>query len=305
MTLLTTYKNGNYSVFIFSDGTKVRVLDENETEFKPEMPESIDVKISEKCSLNCPFCYENANISGKVASLGAIFNFANELKPGIELAIGGGALSEIEREQFFTIITTLSQTYELLPSITVNALELLNEDFFTSISLMARLNFINGLGVSYNKNNNAKKKLLQLKRRFPKKVIVHTIAGITDQDDYQWLMDNNFKVLILGYKDCGRASGMSQFTEEAFNWLEANIFTLKENLKTLSFDCLAVKQLNVKEKVSEEDWNSFYMGDDGEFTMYADLVNMKYAKNSIAPENERIPITTSLKTFFQNINKKL
>ena len=46
MRLLKKYVNGNYDVFLFDDGTKVRTLHKGETEFKPKHPESIDLCIS-------------------------------------------------------------------------------------------------------------------------------------------------------------------------------------------------------------------------------------------------------------------
>lgn len=72
-----------------------------------------------------------------------------------------------------------------------------------------------------------------------------------------------------------------------------NIYSLRNNLHSMSkdnffniisFDNLAVNQLNVKSFVSDEDWNKFYMGDDGSFTYFVDLVNMEFAKDSMTTD---------------------
>ena len=67
MKELGNYKNGNYTVTIYDDGTKVRETDENE--FIPEFAECIDVNLSYKCNVGCKFCYLNCNPKGKEADL--------------------------------------------------------------------------------------------------------------------------------------------------------------------------------------------------------------------------------------------
>ena len=55
---------------------------------------------------------------------------------------------------------------------------------------------------------------------------------------------------------------------------------LNENwFDVVSFDNLAIKQLCVKDILSTKEWNEFYMGDDGAATMYADLVEKKFANS--------------------------
>ena len=65
-SLIHTYKNGNYFVSIFDDGSKVRYTDEDE--FVACFPESIDMKITNYCDSNCPMCHELSNKDGKHAS---------------------------------------------------------------------------------------------------------------------------------------------------------------------------------------------------------------------------------------------
>ena len=52
--LLSHYKNGNYDVYIFSDGTKVRETEEDD--FIPAFSENTDVCLTKKCSQGCVFC---------------------------------------------------------------------------------------------------------------------------------------------------------------------------------------------------------------------------------------------------------
>ena len=87
MKLLGTYQNGNYTVKIYDNGTKIR---ENDLDFfEPDTVESMDIKITNSCDKMCPFCHEASTPDGKH---GDILNlpFLDTLHPYTELAIGGG-----------------------------------------------------------------------------------------------------------------------------------------------------------------------------------------------------------------------
>ena len=86
MKLLGAYKNGNYNVTIFDNGTKIR--ETKEDKFVSKFPECIDIKITNYCDRNCPYCHENSSTKGKHGILSR--NFILTLKPYTELAIGGG-----------------------------------------------------------------------------------------------------------------------------------------------------------------------------------------------------------------------
>ena len=61
--LIGMYTNGNYKVTLLEDGTKIRANDlDNLT---PAFAESMDVKLTDKCSVGCPFCYEGCTRDGK------------------------------------------------------------------------------------------------------------------------------------------------------------------------------------------------------------------------------------------------
>lgn len=283
MKLLENYKNGNYRVAIFDDGTKIRMLNKGETEYKPEFPENIDCCISKRCSIGCEYCYEDCTPDKFDFDLNSarVKNFIKQLKPGTEIAIGGGALSEIATLKLSNFLQQLYQK-GVIASITINSKELLRKPFKKYLnSKFLFPNFIHGLGISYNSDERCKEEMLEMKKKHPKSVVIHTIVGITTAEDFQWLADNHFKVLVLGYKMKGR--GLVYFNEkekENTKWVEENILSLRKKFNSLSFDCLAVEQLNIKSKVDEKTWNDFYMGDDGSFTMYVDLTEYKFAKSS-------------------------
>lgn len=55
MNLLSKYKNGNVTVTLLSDGTKIQEWSDDETP-NPTFPVSCDVKITDWCDAGCKFC---------------------------------------------------------------------------------------------------------------------------------------------------------------------------------------------------------------------------------------------------------
>ena len=118
------------------------------------------------------------------------------------------------------------------------------------------------------------------------------------------LADNRCKVLVLGYKERGR--GIDYETDNLSNikdnkdWLYEHLEDLTRRCKVLSFDNLALDQLDVRRLLTDEEWEEFYMGDDGGYTFYMDLVAGTFSKNSLC--EERFPIgEKSIDEMFQFI----
>ena len=71
----------------------------------------------------------------------------------------------------------------------------------------------------------------------------------------------------------------------------------------MSFDNLALKQLNIKQYLTEEEWSRFYCGSDGSFTMYIDAIEQKYAMSSTNPN--KYDLVGNMKDIFANINSQV
>lgn len=282
---------GNYSLIILKNGMKLRMLDDFETEFKADYPECIDIKISNMCSIGCPYCHENSVPNGDYANPFKYKELLAEcgsksLLRGSEVALGGGALTELPTE-FLEIWSDIFLKAGVITNLTINAHEL---DSFSVLSPFISKENFGGIGISYNRNYRE-----QLLKIFPQdKVVIHTIAGITSIDDYKWLIENNFKILILGYKEFRRGEefikNKSSQISKNISELEDHVLEFMEEANIISFDNLACEQLHLKEKIAPENWEKYFMGNEGEFTMYMDLVKGVYAKNSTTPEENRLPI---------------
>lgn len=84
-------------------------------------------------------------------------------------------------------------------------------------------------------------------------------------------------------------------------WLNDNLPRIIEQFKVVSFDNLAIEQLNVRRLISDEYWNEFYMGDDGNFTFYIDMVERKFARSSMADFDKRYDLMDSVDDMFKKI----
>jgi hypothetical protein len=275
--MLGAYKNGNYNVIILEDGTKIRQTEANE--FIPAFAENCDVKITDKCNVGCPFCYEGCTPGGKHAIFDeSLNNFFNSLHPYTELALNGNDMDCPGLENFLTVL----KTKKILPNITVHCKQLL--DNIQKLKDWQDRKLIYGIGVSVDQEY-LSRALTMILGRDLKNVVFHTIAGITTSVIYEYLADHQQKVLVLGYKDLGRGVNFKTThnaeVEKNRQWLQDNIKNLWSRNAVLSFDNLALEQLDIRSLLTPEEWERFYMGDDGSFTFYIDLVKRTFSKNSL------------------------
>lgn len=268
--LLGTYVNGNTIVAMYNDGTKVRYTKDGETP-TPEYPESMDLKITNCCDLGCAFCGEISTPDGAHADLNN--PLLDSIKPYTELAIGGGnPLTHPQLEGFLWYM----HSRNVICNLTVNAVH-----FMDNIARLKKLcdhKLIHGLGISV--PTAIPDGLIPALKDFPNAVI-HTIAGVTPISTYDQLADHDLNLLILGFKLKGKGKEYAQnhWVQDRWFCLSDCIDDMRQHFKAIAFDNLAVEQLCIRD-VFPDDFNKLYMGDDGEFTMYIDLVSRKYAKSS-------------------------
>lgn len=160
---------------------------------------------------------------------------------------------------------------------------------------------IYGIGVSL---VNPTDEFISLIKQYPNAVI-HVINGILKPSDVEVLSDNNLKMLILGYKQLRR--GNEWYREDHENivvkqmWLKENLADIINHFNVVSFDNLAIEQLEVQRLMSKEDWDEFYMGDDGTITYFIDMVERKFARSSTASFDKRYDLLDSVDDMFRKI----
>lgn len=291
MKILGEYKNGNYKVSIFDDGTKIR---ENDLDnLTPSFPENIDLKITDYCDRGCAFCHENSTIKG---FHGDIINqdFIKTLSPYTELALGGG--NPLDHPDLVEFLQEL-RGRNIIANITVNQKHFMdNQDY---ISYLVNEKLVHGLGVSVTEVSDE----LVWKLTEYKNLVIHVIYGVIKQEELTKLYGLGLKLLILGYKIFRRGEAWYNKHDEEFEvnstWMYDELPHLTEEFAVTSFDNLAIRQLEVARLMTKEKWDTFYMGDDGQYTMYIDMVRREYATSSTS--TFRYGLESDIATMFVHI----
>lgn len=297
MKKLGSYKNGNYIVTMFDDGTKVRYNDLDY--FTPEKPESIDLKITNCCNgvngMLCPQCHEKSNPNGKH---GDIMNlkFIDTMLPYTEIAIGGG--DPLTHPDIVPFLEKLKE-HNLIANMTVNQWSFMQN--LDKIDWLVENELIHGLGVSLNDTTDEFIKEIE---KYPNAVI-HIICGVTTINQIKVLAHNGLKILILGYKEFGRGLMLYSTNSAQIEALKSDFYNSISTIinekwfDCVSFDNLAIEQLNPKRLMSDDEWQKFYLGNDGFASMYIDAVNEEFAKSSVS--TERYPVEDDIKTMFDKV----
>lgn len=280
--LIGEYVNGNYTVRIFEDGTKIKFTEEDE--FISEFPESIDLKITNRCNMNCPMCHENSTADGDHGSLidEETVKFITSIHPYTELAIGGG--NPISHPQLMELLRQL-KAQNVIANITINQAHFMKHREY--INALLNSGMIKGLGISLTDPTDS---FIEYVQAIPNAVI-HVINGVVGPE-LKKLYGKNLKILILGYKEFRR--GWQYFTKNQEDILakktltSENLQEIINNFEVVSFDNLALEQLDVKSLMTEQEWSEFYLGDDGSHTMYVDLVKKEFAKSSTSIERHAL-----------------
>ena len=295
-----SYQNGNYTVSIDLDtGTKIR---ENDLDFfDAAFPESMDIKITNRCNMNCPMCHEDSKCDGAHGDIMSE-SFIDRLHPYTELALGGGNV--LEHPDFYDFLVKC-KNLKLICNTTIR-----QEHFMQNLDFIRKLRdegLIYGLGISL--SNPWQDGFIDAVKEFPNAVI-HVINGIVTMQDLERLRYYGLKILILGYKEFRRGEKLYENADakECIDGLKQDLYKHLPEIvghgwfDVVSFDNLAIKQLNPQRIMSKEAWDEMYMGDDGEYTLYIDMVSRVFAKNSCS--TKRFNIMNNVIDMFNVIKKE-
>ena len=285
--LLHSYTNGDTSVSIYSDGTKIRDISKGT---RADFPESIDVKITNWCDAGCHWCHEKSTPKGWHGNLQETLEILTQLPAGVEIAIGGG--HPLSHPGFIDFVRILSSK-GIICNVTIN-----EKHFEKELMLIQDLvskGFIKGVGYSYNSKPCTWKY---------EHLVTHVIIGLTDPKSVGDIVKVNPKILLLGYKSVGRGilyrNKFPEVVEDNIAaWYRLLPFIARE--AHLSFDNLAIEQLKPARIFRRKsDYEKFYMGRDGVYSMYMDAVTLTYSQSST--HSTKIAFGKNIKDMFLSIH---
>lgn len=276
MKKLATYKNGNTITTIYDDGTKTHFTKDDGFDFA--FPECHDISISRCCDNGCEFCYYGCTPNGKHGKLTG-WKFFDSMRPYTEIAIN------LQRPMPSTLLTFIYKMFRknIIVNITINQNHFMDDDFWDKINYWIELGYIKGIGISL--TDPTQEGFIEKVKKYPNAVI-HVVAGILNPEDLTPLMNRGLKLLILGYKTTGRGTSyyLDNFQSiiDNIKWLSSSLDEVIDGFEVVSFDNLALDQLDVKSKVSKEEWDMMYAGEDGTNTFAIDLVDGTFSRNSVS-----------------------
>lgn len=292
--LLSKYKNGNATVQLLQDGTRIIEYD---GELDLEYPLNVDVRVSSKCTFGmnpktgkavCSFCHESATTDGTDGDPVTLYGKLSELPIGTEIAIGANDISP-------NLLLLLGALHGRPVNLTVNQGHLSRD--IATLSFLILEKYIRGLGVSYRAGMAP---IPQEILEYPN-TVVHVIAGIDDIHDVKRLASMGVKkILILGEKDFGFNQGRVDLQSHKHRFWQMFLHDLFEMFDVVSFDNLAIEQLRVARFVPQSNWDEIYQG---EHSMYINAVDGTYSPSSRSPD--KTPWTMSIKEYFQGLKKQV
>jgi hypothetical protein len=289
--ILHSYRNGNADIQLHSDGTRIIEFPEK---IRLEYPLNIDIRISSKCAFGlnpktgkaiCDFCHESATTDGADADFEYLEGILNDLPRGIELAVG------VNHWTFQTIqFLVWCKRKGFVVNATVNQGHLRRDRNTLLYVINAQL--INGLGISYRNG------MIDIDPEFLEytNTVVHVIAGLDSIDAVSALKEKGVKkILVLGEKDFGFNIGKVKLTTSSHREWYRRIHELFKQFDVVSFDNLALEQLNVKRFVMN--WQEMYQH---EYSFYINAVDKYYAPSSRS--SDTVPCSSmTVRQYFQHI----
>lgn len=302
------YWNGNgYCELNKKDGTMITTV-LNDEPFVAEFPLNCDMNISNNCCIGCEFCYQGCTKDGQHSNIKKFIedknSFLYSLREGTELALNGNEPFHPDLE----LLLNFCKERHIITNLTVNEISLIAH--MEQIEKWLDNGLIHGIGISPKTYSPI---MIDWAAKHPTAVI-HTIVGITSDTQYKAMYDKNIKILILGYKDFGR--GILYKEDEAVyiktktKWLKDNVKNFiaynkkKSKFAVVSFDNLAIEQLNPKAWLSDKQWETFYRGDDGSHTLFIDLVRETYAKNSVQDISNHKPLLNDIRDMLKDVQSQ-
>lgn len=291
-----TFRNGNAEITIYNDGTRII---EFEDQLQLDWPLNIDIRVSNRCSFGynpktdsafCSFCHESARTDGSECNYSMLKEQLNNLPKGIELAIGCNNLTE--KLSSFLGWCSLKR---FICNLTINQGHLQRD--LKDLQVLIDFEYVKGLGISYRSalKWNIPEYLLSYEN-----TVFHVIAGIDTIEEVLNLASKGVKkVLVLGEKNFGFNEGKVDLKTQAHKEWYWYVRKLFDTFDVVSFDNLALEQLNIKRFFPGNEWEQF---NQGEHSFYINAVDEYFAPSSRSNQKTYWAATT-IKNYFKGLEK--
>lgn len=294
--------NDRYYLYNNSTGLKISIERVNSKDII-NVPELVDMKITDRCSYNCDFCYQGSTINGCESDLSKIektIEYLDNLNC-FEIAVAGGDPTKMFEQIFDSIdlthreivLNTTTKNYKEGFRI-VNKLKT-NKNFgaigfsITNMKEFEDLKFI--YKTKTNELSNEKFAFQYCPAFFNKKEIEEII---------KYCLSKQIRLVHLGFKEIGRGKNYKIKNPDYLEDLE-QILKNKDWGLLIDFDQVIIDTINDNFKRSIN--RISYSNKEGLTSMYIDLVNNKIGLSSY--DGLLLPLEDSdYETFKKNIQRR-
>lgn len=299
-------KHNYWTLFSMNTGFKMRFRIDPDKKLKVKKsyaPELVDIKITEKCNNNCPWCYQDSKHQGEHADDYYLYKLAHKLGEleCFEVALGGG--EPTIHPQFPKILKDF-RNCGIVPNFTTRRLDWLNDSGWAHnvLDLTGRIAFSVSDNADADRIKFLNEKLNNLGIEHTKFLIQIALGTCTEGVLHNLLTSckhNKFDVSLLGYKRFGRGKQfqpISYDSERVYNM--ANMF-VKECFVNISIDTALAKEWNGFIKRDKSEWSKIGIQlEEGKFSCYVDAVNKKMGACSYTDKLDDLTEVEGLLNFY-------
>ncbi len=257
-------RTGNRLRLSFAEAAHPRVLP-----FRATWPELVDLKITNRCSARCPFCYQDSRPDGAHAPLERIRTIVEQLQASqvLEVVLGGGEPTE---HPDFAAILAAVQAAGMRVAFTTRRTDWLDRAYPTEVD-WRRV----GWALSVDSVADlAKAQRVRGSRRNPAWLpAIHVVLGTPAARPEslgaiaEGCAREGLRLVLLGFKQRGRAA--TTVPEDESHWVR----TLQESdVRAVSIDTVLAERSELAlRRAGIPPW--LYDVEDGRFSMYLDAVS--------------------------------
>lgn len=268
----------NYKA-IFHNGKTIRLsLDKSKPVKELTYPEFYDIKITNKCSGECPYCYqesfkEDRHYENILEKTNLFFEPMTTTKRPFQVALGGG---EPTSHPDFLKLLKLFNKLDIIPNYTTNGMIVTDEQKCSKL-IQATKKYCGGVAVSAHPHlDKYWTAMIHLLAKENIKTNLHVIISDKKSIDRFMTIFNLFKnkvryFVLLPLENTGRATTMNE--DKDFDYLFRRLKTLKE-VAQISYGA------NFYEELKKYDWLDVSLYEPEMFSKYLDLKDMSLYKSS-------------------------
>lgn len=300
-TLSLKHFNGRHYLYNHETGLKI-TIEKAESKNIINIPELVDLKITDKCDYKCEFCYQGSTPEGCSAPMEKIektIKYLDNLNC-FEIAVAGGdptflfekIFKEINFNNIDIILNTTTKNY--LKGFEIIKKNLNHKNFGAigfSITNMNEFELLKAFYEGNGKINNKKFAFQYCPAFFTSKEIEIII---------NYCLKNKIRLVHLGFKKVGRGKTYEIINENYLKDIEKHL-AFKEWGLLVDFDQVIID--NIDENFKKTINRISYSNEEGFSSMYIDLVDNKIGLSSY--DTIFLPLEDSdYETFKKNIQKR-